>query len=219
MAVDWPTVAIGEIAQKIGMGPFGSSIKVETFVPHGIPIISGQHLHRVRLDERPGFKFIAEEHAEKLSNANVRRGDIVFTHAGNIGQVAYIPRSSGYTRYVISQRQFYLRCDPSKATTEFVTMYFKSHEGQHQLLANSSQVGVPSIAQPVSYLRTIEIPLPPLREQKAISHILGTFDDKIELNRRSNETLRTLAHVLFKSWFRDGEIQLSEVEGLVGSIK
>jgi len=47
------------------------------------------------------------------------------------------------------------------------------------------------------------IPLPPLPEQRAIAHILGTLDDKIELNRRTNETLEAMARALFKSWFVD----------------
>ena len=175
---EWPTATIEEIAEKVAMGPFGSSIKVETFVPEGIPIISGQHLHGTRVDDAPGFNFITEEHAKKLANANVYRGDIIFTHAGNIGQAAYIPEHSIFSRYVVSQRQFYLRCNRSKILPEFVALYFKSPDGQHRLLANSSQVGVPSIAQPVTYLRTVEIPLPPLSEQCAIAHVLGTLDDK-----------------------------------------
>jgi hypothetical protein len=104
---------------------------------------------------------------------------------------------------VISQSQFYLRPDPSKVLPEFIVGYFKTREGQHKLLANTLQVGVPSIAQPVTYLRTIEIPLPPLSEQRAIAHILGTLDDKIELNRRMSETLEAMARALFKSWFVD----------------
>ena len=202
-ASEWPTATIDDIAEKVAMGPFGSSIKVETFVSEGIPIISGQHLHGSRVDDGPGFNFISPEHAQRLANANVMRGDVVFTHAGNIGQVAYIPENSRYQRYIISQRQFYMRCDHSKAVPEFVVMYFKSPEGQHQLLANTSQVGVPAIAQPVTYLRTIVIPLPPLPEQRAIAHVLGTLDDKIELNRRMNETLEAMARALFQDWFVD----------------
>ena len=213
LAAGWRTATIEEIAEKVAMGPFGSSIKVETFVPEGVPIISGQHLHGSRVDDSSGFNFISNDHAKRLSNANVIKGDIVFTHAGNIGQVAYIPESSRFERYVISQRQFYMRCNRSKVIPEFVTLYFKSPEGQHQLLANTSQVGVPSIAQPVTYLRTIPIPIPPLSEQRAIAHILGTLDDKIELNRRMNETLEEMARALFKSWFVNFEPVRAKMEG------
>ena len=48
-----------------------------------------------------------------------------------------------------------------------------------------------------------KIPLPPLSEQRRIAHILGTLDDKIELNRQINETLETTARAIFKSWFVD----------------
>ena len=47
------------------------------------------------------------------------------------------------------------------------------------------------------------ITLPPLPEQRAIAHVLGTLDDKIELNRRMNETLEAMARALFKDWFVD----------------
>ena len=210
---EWSMVAIEAISEKVAMGPFGSSIKVETFVPEGVPIISGQHLHGGRVDDSPGFNFITEAHAQRLANANVQRGDIVFTHRGNIGQAAYIPENSQFARYVISQSQFYMRCDPLVAIPEFVTAYFRSPDGQNKLLANASQVGVPSIAQPVTYLRTIEIPLPPLPEQRAIALILGTLDDKIELNRRMNETLEAMARVLFKSWFVDFDPARAKAEG------
>lgn len=172
MAGEWLSASIQEVAEKVAMGPFGSSIKVETFVPHGIPVISGQHLRGTRLADLE-YNFLSLEHADKLANANVRRGDVVFTHAGNIGQVAYIPKSSKYERYVISQRQFYLRPNTKKVLPEFIAYYFTSAEGQHKLLANASSSGVPSLAQPVSYLRTVEIPLPPLVEQRAIAGLQG----------------------------------------------
>ena len=210
---DWKPTTIGSLADKVAMGPFGSSIKVDTFVLEGVPVISGQHLRGLRVDDSPGFNFVTTEHADRLANANVSRGDIVLTHRGNIGQVAYIPADSQYERYVVSQSQFLLRCDPSIAVPEFVTIYLKSHEGQYKLLANTAQVGVPSIARPVTYLRTVEIPLPPLAEQRAIAHVLGTLDDKIELNRRMNETLEAMARALFTSRFVDFEPVRAKMDG------
>jgi len=202
MAGEWKTARFEDIAEKIAMGPFGSNIKVETFVETGIPVISGAHLRKVRLEDGD-FNFVTDDHAQRMKNSNVFRGDVIFTHAGNIGQVAHIPPNSEYERYVISQRQFYLRCDLSKADPAFVSYFFHSNEGQHKLLANASQTGVPSIARPSSYLKTIEISLPPLPEQRAIAYMLGTLDDKIELIRRLNQTLEAMARALFRDWFVD----------------
>ena len=156
----WEVKRIEDVAEHVRMGPFGSSIKVSTFVNDGIPIISGQHLNGTLLEDG-GYRFITEEHAARLAKANVRRGDVIFTHAGNIGQVAYIPETSQYDRYVISQRQFYVRCGTSEISPIFLVHYFKTQEGQHQLLANTSSTGVPSIARPVTYLRSTQLCVPP----------------------------------------------------------
>jgi type I restriction enzyme S subunit len=59
----------------------------------------------------------------------------------------------------------------------------------------------------------LDIPAPGLQEQKAIAHILGTLDDKIELNRRMNETLEAMARALFKSWFVDFDPVRAKAEG------
>ncbi len=144
----------------------------------------------------------------------MERGDVIFTHAGNIGQVAYIPTNSRFKKYVISQRQFYLRCKAERIIPEFVTYFFRSRHGRQLLLANTSSVGVPSIAQPVTYLRTIEIPVPPLAEQSAIAKILGTLDDKIDLSHRMNEKLDVIARALFKSWFVEFDPVRAKVKGL-----
>jgi type I restriction enzyme S subunit len=62
-------------------------------------------------------------------------------------------------------------------------------------------------------IESLEIPLPALSEQRAIAHVLGTLDDKIELNRRMNETLEAMARALFKSWFVDFEPVRAKMEG------
>ena len=212
MASEWPTVRIEEIAEKVAMGPFGSNIKVETFVDEGIPIISGAHLRGARVEDGE-FNFVTDEHADRLRNSNVCRGDVIFTHAGNIGQVAYVPDSSRYERYVLSQRQFYLRCDREKADPAFVTYFFHSPEGRHKLLANASQVGVPSISRPSSNLKQIELALPSLREQYAIVDVLGLIEDRIDNLRQTNATLEATAQALFKSWFVDFDPVRAKAEG------
>ena len=74
------TVLLGDVAEKIAMGPFGSNIKVSTFVESGVPVVSGQHLKGITVDDNEGYSFISTEHADRLKNSNVFRGDVVFTH-------------------------------------------------------------------------------------------------------------------------------------------
>ena len=62
-------------------------------------------------------------------------------------------------------------------------------------------------------LKRHRVRVPPLPEQRAIAHVLGTLDDKIELNRRMNETLDEMARALFKSWFVDFEPVRAKMEG------
>ena len=186
------------------MGPFGSSIKVSTFVDEGVPVISGHHLHGIRLSDE-NFNFITEEHAERLKNSNVYPGDVIFTHAGTIGQVAFIPENARYKRYVLSQRQFCLRCRPGVADPEFIAYYFKSREGQNKLLANANATGVPSIARPVSYMKSVKIKLPPIGEQRRIAATLSVFDDKIGLNHAIVRNLEAMGEALYRRWFVDFE--------------
>ena len=186
----WDVVRIEDVSERVAMGPFGSSIKVSTFVDSGVPIISGQHLNGMLLEDG-NYRFITEDHADKLARSNVQHGDIVFTHAGNIGQAAYIPSTSQYDRYVISQRQFYMRCDTSKISPLFLVHFFKTQEGQHQLLANTSSTGVPSIARPVTYLRSIMLCLPPKDLWIVWDKAAGGFYRAVARNNREIATLAT----------------------------
>jgi type I restriction enzyme, S subunit len=212
MSSEWSILKIEDIAERVGMGPFGSSIKVETFVESGIPIISGEHLHDITLTEKK-FRFITEQHATQLVKSNVFRGDVVFTHAGTIGQVSVIPEDSKYVKYILSQRQFFMRCNKELVNPLYVAYFFKSPQGRHKLLANASQVGVPSIARPVTYLRSIEIPVPPLAIQNQIVSVIESMRDRITLLRETNATLEAIAQALFKSWFVDFDPVRAKSEG------
>ena len=206
----WSTTRTEEVSTKIAMGPFGSNIKVSTFVETGVPIISGHHLHGTLMKHRD-HKFITEEHADRLKNSNVFEGDIIFTHAGTIGQVSMIGTGGEFDRYVISQRQFYLRPDKSKISPLYLLMFFKSSEGQHELLANASQVGVPSIARPSSHLKGIEICLPPKDAMDVFESIVGKLFEKLIANQQENQTLAEMRDLLLPK-LMSGEIRLKDAE-------
>lgn len=212
----WKIKTIEDVAQKVGMGPFGSSIKVSTFVASGIPIISGKHLNSVMLSDTE-YNFVTEKHAEKLKNSNVYRGDIVFTHAGNIGQVSYIPEISMYNKYILSQRQFYMRCDLSIVSPEFIVYFFKSPEGQHKLLANTSSTGVPSISRPVSYIKTISFILPQKNILNVFENIVKRLHRKIVNTKRENDLLISLRDTLLPKLI-SGELRVPDAEKMVADI-
>ena len=106
-----------------------------------------------------------------------------------------------------------LTCNRKVVEPKFLFYFFRSSEGQYQLLKNASTVGTPGIGQPLASLRAIQVPVPPLSEQRAIADILGSLDDKIELNRRMNVTLEAMARALFKSWFVDFDPVRAKMDG------
>lgn len=206
---NWSTVIINDIAEKVAMGPFGSNIKVSTFVSEGVPIISGNHLRGYFLEE-PSFNYITEEHAQCLKNSLVYPKDIVFTHAGNIGQVAMIPDDCRYPMYVLSQRQFYLRCDTEKAIPEYVVLFFHSKQGQHELLSYANQTGVPSIAQPATNLKKIPLKLPPIDEQRQWLQVVSPIIKLYQSNVYENEHLSSMRDSLLPK-LMSGELDVSDI--------
>jgi len=82
---------------------------------------------------------------------------------------------------------------------KFIHYFFKSFDVKYLDVGSAN----PTLNR--NHVHPIPMAVPPLPEQQAIAHILGTLDDKIELNRRMNETLESLARAIFKSWFVDFE--------------
>jgi type I restriction enzyme S subunit len=205
----WQVKTIDELAERVAMGPFGSDIKVSTFVPEGIPVISGQHLRTTLLYDSE-FNFVSSEHADRLKRSNVHRGDVIFTHAGSIGQVAYIPEASRYERYIVSQRQFYMRCKRALVSPFYITSYFKTPEGQHRLLANTSSTGVPSISQPVTYLRQLKMVVPPLDLLKIFDVTVGQIHLKMADNLHQSRSLASLRDTVLPKLL-SGELSIAQL--------
>lgn len=193
---------IDEILSEISMGPFGSDVKKEVYVESGVPILNGSNLQGFKLQE-DSFGYLTEEKADSLKKSNAKRGDVIVTHRGTLGQIVYIPEDSKYTRYVISQSQFRFSCKTDIVRPDYLTYYFHTPIGQYKLLSNASQVGVPALARATSTFRTLDVDLPSIECQNKIMDILSSLDKKIETNNKINANLEEMAQAIFKNWFVD----------------
>ena len=197
--IEWKECKLKDVAQNFAMGPFGSNIKAKNFQESGVPVIRGKNLNFFKYVDGD-FVFLSEEKADQLKSSNCYPNDLVFTHRGTIGQVGIIPEGK-FKRYVVSQSGMKLSVNKKYLDNNYLFYFFKSNIGQHELLQNESQVGVPSISSPLTSLKNITILLPPFPEQRAIASVLSSLDDKIDLLHRQNKTLEAMAETLFRQWF------------------
>ncbi|MBD5416837.1 MAG: restriction endonuclease subunit S [Desulfovibrio sp.] len=200
---EWQFKTVDEIKSNckhaIAMGPFGSNIKTENYVSSGVPVIRGTNLNYYKYPDGM-FVFVSEQKANELKASLCVPDDLIFTHRGTLGQVGLIP-SNKYAKYLVSQSGMKLSVNKEVINPLFAFYFFKSELGQNQLLQYESQVGVPAISNPLTSLKKIILPIPPLAEQRAIASVLSNLDDKIDLLHRQNATLEAMAEALFKQWF------------------
>ncbi|QKT05004.1 restriction endonuclease subunit S [Ectothiorhodospiraceae bacterium 2226] len=209
---DWREVTITEIAAPVRNalvgGPFGSNLVSADYVAEGVPVIRGQNMGGRWVSG--DFAYVSDGKADSLNGNLARPGDIVFTQRGTLGQVSLVPEAQ-FDRYLVSQSQMKLTVNRGIADPIFCYYQFCSEDQQDYIRKNAIQTGVPHTN--LGILRGTPFLLPPLPEQRAIAHILGTLDDKIELNRRRNQTLEAMARALFKDWFVDFGPVRAKMEG------
>lgn len=214
MSSDWPVTSIADIASKLpgslAVGPFGSRMKADLYVPSGVRVIRGNNLNGGK--ELAGeYVHVSEQTADSLASCCLSPGDLVFPHRGNIGQVGIAPDDG--KRYMLSTSLMKLSPDRSKADPLYLMYFFKSAIGRAALLMNASQVGTPGIATPLKSLRGIQLSLPSLLEQRKIAEMLASFDDRITILGETNATLEAIAQALFKSWFVHFDPVRAKMEG------
>ena len=188
-------IELSEVITDIAAGPFGSNLKVSCFVPSGFPIIDGANLKGLKVTDNL-TKFVTEEKARSLSRSIAKRGDIVVTISGTLGQIAYIPDDSAYAEYLCSQRQFKVTFDAERVYVPYLVYYFHTREGQSKILAFANQTGVPALAQPTKNFKKIRLALPSLQRQRQIACIGELLTAKIETNAKLNGYLAEQCEVI-----------------------
>lgn len=202
IADGWRYLTLGEVCQNGGgdiqTGPFGSQLHAADYVQVGIPSIMPLNIGDNRISDE-GIARITTADAERLARYRVMVGDIVYSRRGDVERRSLIrKREDGWLCGTGCLR---VRVGRGVADPEYAAQYLGHPAVRGWIVRHAHGATMPNLN--TSILSACPFVLPPLAEQRAIASVLGALDDKIELNRRMNETLEAAARAIFKDWFID----------------
>ena len=202
MNPQWPTYMLEDCMEAI-IDYRGKTPKKTTF---GIPLITAKIIKKGTI--LPVEEYISpDDYNEWMRRGLRKKGDVVLTTEAPLGEVAQLQNS----KVALAQRVVTLRGKNGFLDNTFLKYLLLDNSVQNLLKSKSTGTTVTGIKQ--RELRKIKLSFPPFSEQQAIAHILGTLDDKIELNRRQNATLEAVAQAIFKEWFVDFGPVRAKMEG------
>jgi len=184
--------------EGIQTGPFGSQLHQRDYVAVGTPIITVEHLGENRIIHSD-LPRVTDEDRNRLARYTLREGDIVFSRVGSVDRRAHVSKAED--GWLFSGRCLRVRPKSEVIDSRFLSYFFGLSSFKDYIRKIAVGATMPSLN--THLLSDVLIYYPPLPEQKAIASILGALDDKIELNRKTNETLEAMARAIFKSWFVD----------------
>ena len=208
--IEWKEFALEEVVEKF----IDYRGKTPKKTASGVPLITAKIVKNGRINT-PN-EFIALEDYDKWMTRGIpQKGDVVMTTEAPLGEVAQLCFDG---KVALAQRIITMRGKVNVLDNGFLKYMLQSPLMQHRIHSRSSGTTVIGIKS--SELKKIPIPVPPIDIQKKIASILGSIDEKIELNLKMNETLEEMAMTLYKHWFVDfGPFQDEEfVESELGMI-
>ncbi|MCA3167637.1 MAG: restriction endonuclease subunit S [Burkholderiales bacterium] len=209
MAKDWQPIQLGEACLKIGSGATPRGGK-EAYQGGDTALIRSQNIYNDRFS-RDGIVYINDSQAHELRNVVVEKNDVLLNITGDsVARCCQVDPDVLPAR--VNQHVAIIRTKPEILDARFLRYVLISPSIQDHLLALAS-AGATRNALTKAMIESLSIRAPIIEEQRAIAHILGTLDDKIELNRKQNETLEAMARALFKAWFVDFEPVRAKMEG------
>jgi type I restriction enzyme S subunit len=198
-------VLLGELLSDKGI-TYGV-VKPGDHSPNGIPLIKAADVGNGRVNASPAFKISQDKHQEHC-RTELTGGELLITLVGTPGQCAIAPVEIKGFNVVRAVGVF----NVEPIADNHYMMYAIQGQLSQSYIRNVCNTTVQATLN-LGDLKGLPLSIPPLAEQKAIAHILGTLDDKIELNRKTNETLEAMAKALFKSWFVDFDPVRAKAEG------
>ncbi|MDA3799752.1 MAG: restriction endonuclease subunit S [Kiritimatiellae bacterium] len=193
MKNNWKIVPASEFCNSVRDGTHDSPKQVE----YGKLLVTSRHITGNRLDLSSAYNISSEDYESINKRSNVDQWDVLFTMIGTVGEPCLVSSKPDYAIKNIG-----LFKSKTETHGKYLYYYLCSPEAQHHTESHSQ--GTTQQYIPLGELRKFPIYYPEdENEMLAITHILGSLDDKIDLNRRMNEALEGMAQTLFKSWFVD----------------
>ena len=194
----WAQSTVGQVALRVTKGTTPTTLG-GSFTDSGITFVKVESIGNDGGFVTSKFDYIDDQTNALLFRSMLQEDDVLFTIAGTIGRVAKVPKSILPAN--TNQAVAIVRPNPSLIHSKF--LFYVLRDKQRILDAQTRVVQSVQANFSLKELSNIKVPLPRLEEQSAIASILGALDNKIDLNRRTNETLEHLARALFKDWFVD----------------
>ena len=186
--------------------------KSSDYVSKGIPFVMASDLHSGRVD-LSGCKFITEKQAKTLRKGFAKTGDILISHKATIGRTAIVQQNDYPYIMLTPQVTYYRIIDDEKLSNVYLKSYFDSPFFQ-SLLALWAGSGSTRAYLGITGQLKLPVIVPPIDSQKFIANHVFTFNEKIELNTQTNQTLEQIAQAIFKSWFVDFDPVKAKIETL-----
>ncbi|MDW1743423.1 restriction endonuclease subunit S [Vibrio sp. Vb2531] len=210
MSCNWPNVALGKYCSKIGSGATpkgGNSVYLDS---GEITLIRSQNIYNEGF-KSDGLVYITPEAAQKLKNVIIEPNDVLINITGDsVARVCLAPKEHLPAR--VNQHVAIIRVDPKEFDHRYLRYYLTSLKMQSYLLTIASS-GATRNALTKSMLESLEVSKPPLDIQKKIGDVLEQFENKIQLNTQTNQTLEEMAQAIFKSWFVDFDPVKAKMNG------
>ena len=211
MPPEWSLVRLKDLCVQPGgvqTGPFGSQLHQKDYQDFGTPIITVEHLGDNRILHRD-LPRVSDRDLRRLDRYTLRTGDIVFSRVGSVDRQALVRDSEN--GWLFSGRCLRIRPDTTRVDPVYLSWFFGMPAFKEYIRRIAVGATMPSLN--TELLSSVQVIVPPLREQRAIAAILGALDDKIELNRLMNKTLEAIVQAIFKSWFVDFDPVRAKAEG------
>jgi type I restriction enzyme S subunit len=189
----WMQVKLGDVCSIFS----GFAFKSASWKTNGTPVIKITNVKRGQLI-LDSCGYVSPDSYPTDHKFWIQSQDVLIALTGYVGELAFIGEQ--HTKCLINQRVGCLR-SKGDHVTRFLFYLLSTGELRSNILSLATGSAQSNVS-PRS-IESIPILLPPLHEQKAVAHILGTLDDKIDQLRKTNSVLEDMASALFKSWFVD----------------